>query len=129
MQIKPPDNEHLESLLPQPKKDKNKQPSCMSRLCGYLFPTKQTVPRKIHLTGKVNPPNYFENKVENRKYSVLTFVPAVLLGLLFTYIAPLAFVLFLTMLKEAYDDLKRYWKDKEANSTKYRFYTFKSNSS
>lgn len=44
-----------------------------------------------------------------------------LIGLLFTYVAPLAFVLLLTMLKEAYDDLKRYWKDKEANSTNYRY--------
>lgn len=36
-----------------------------------------------------------------------------------TYIAPLAFVLFVTMGKEAYDDYKRYLRDREANSQKY----------
>ena len=40
-------------------------------------------------------------------------------GFIATYIAPLAFVLFVTMGKEAYDDYKRYLRDKEANSTKY----------
>ncbi len=38
---------------------------------------------------------------------------------MFTYVAPLAFVLFLTMAKEAYDDFKRYKRDKEENSTLY----------
>ena len=37
-------------------------------------------------------------------------------GFLFTYIAPLAFVLSVTMLKEGYDDFGRYRRDKEANS-------------
>lgn len=36
-----------------------------------------------------------------------------------TYIAPLAFVLSVTMGKEAYDDYKRYLRDKEANSQRY----------
>jgi len=40
-------------------------------------------------------------------------------GFIVTYIAPLAFVLFVTMGKEAYDDYKRYLRDKEANSAKY----------
>ncbi|KAJ8519306.1 hypothetical protein ONZ45_g3743 [Pleurotus djamor] len=38
---------------------------------------------------------------------------------IFTYIAPLAFVLFVTMGKEAYDDYKRNLRDREANSQKY----------
>lgn len=37
-------------------------------------------------------------------------------GFLFTYITPVAFVLFLTFIKEFYDDIKRWQKDKEANS-------------
>ena len=41
-------------------------------------------------------------------------------GLLFSYVAPLAFVLSLTMLKEAYDDYLRFKRDKEANSYLYR---------
>lgn len=44
---------------------------------------------------------------------------AVKKGFLFTYIAPLVFVLSVTMLKEAYDDFKRWRRDKEANSQKY----------
>jgi phospholipid-translocating ATPase len=40
-------------------------------------------------------------------------------GFLFTYIAPLAFVLSITMLKEAVDDLARYRRDAEANSAVY----------
>ena len=40
-------------------------------------------------------------------------------GFIVTYIAPLAFVLFVTMGKEAYDDYKRHLRDKEANSAKY----------
>lgn len=36
-----------------------------------------------------------------------------------TYVAPLAFVLAVTMGKEAYDDYCRYLRDKEANSTRY----------
>ena len=36
-----------------------------------------------------------------------------------TYIAPLIFVLFVTMLKEAYDDILRLMRDRELNRTKY----------
>jgi phospholipid-translocating ATPase len=39
---------------------------------------------------------------------------------LVTYIAPLAFVLSVTIGKEAYDDYKRNQRDKEANSQRYR---------
>jgi len=42
------------------------------------------------------------------------------IGYLITYIGPLALVLMLTMLKEAYDDWERYKRDKEANSAKYK---------
>lgn len=40
-------------------------------------------------------------------------------GFLSTYVAPLAFVLTVTMGKEAHDDYKRNQRDKEANSAKY----------
>ena len=42
-----------------------------------------------------------------------------IIGFIATYIAPLAFVLFVTMGKEAYDDYKRHLRDNEANSAKY----------
>ena len=41
------------------------------------------------------------------------------LGFFISYIAPLMFVLCVTMLKEAYDDLSRMRRDKELNSTKF----------
>ena len=37
-----------------------------------------------------------------------------------TYIAPLAFVLIVTMLKESWDDYQRMLRDKELNLTKYQ---------
>ena len=40
-------------------------------------------------------------------------------GFILTYITPLAFVLFVTMGKEAYDDYKRHLRDREANSRRY----------
>ena len=41
------------------------------------------------------------------------------LGFIITYVAPLAFVLSVTMGKEAYDDYKRHLRDREANSQRY----------
>ncbi|KAG8902108.1 putative aminophospholipid-translocase [Tulasnella sp. 403] len=95
------------------------------------------------------PPEKLQNKfpanvVRNQKYNVVTFlplvfyeqfkfffnlyfllvalsqfIPALKIGFIVTYVAPLAFVLFVTMGKEAYDDYKRNLRDKEANSQKY----------
>lgn len=42
------------------------------------------------------------------------------LGFLFSYLSPLVMVMLLTLGKEAYDDYKRYKRDKESNSSKYR---------
>lgn len=80
----------------------------------------------------------------NQKYHILTFIPVVLynqfkfffnlfflviaitqffpilrVGFLFTYVAPLAFVLIITMVKEAWDDFLRFKRDKEINEKKY----------
>ncbi|KAH9957866.1 hypothetical protein BJV74DRAFT_880134 [Russula compacta] len=46
-------------------------------------------------------------------------VPALRTGFLVMYIAPLSFVLLVTMGKEAYDDYKRNLRDLEANSAHY----------
>lgn len=43
-----------------------------------------------------------------------------MVGYLFTYIAPLVFVLSITIAKEAYDDIKRYLIDKENNSQMFK---------
>lgn len=85
-----------------------------------------------------------ENIVKNTKYTIFSFLPVVLfeqfkfffnlyflvvaisqfipvlqVGYLFTYVAPLVFVLAITMAKEAYDDFQRYKRDQEANSQLY----------
>lgn len=51
--------------------------------------------------------------------SLSQFIPPLKVGYLFTYIAPLAFVLTITLLKEAADDIQRWRKDKEINSCQY----------
>ncbi|KYK61627.1 hypothetical protein DCS_02770 [Drechmeria coniospora] len=89
------------------------------------------------------------NIVSNAKYTALTFlpvtlynefsfffnmyfllvalsqaIPALRIGYLSTYVAPLAFVLCITMGKEAYDDIERRRRDTEANSEEYRVLLF-----
>ncbi|CAO1616277.1 unnamed protein product [Parajaminaea phylloscopi] len=93
------------------------------------------------ISGCKHPPNI----VRNQKYSVITFLPLVLyeqfkfffnlyfllvalsqfipplkIGFLATYIAPLSFVLAITIGKEALDDLERFKRDKESNSTPFQ---------
>jgi len=94
--------------------------------------------------ARPTPHGFSRNRVVNTKYTVLTFLPKVLfeqfryfmnmyfllvavsqffpplqLGLLFSYVAPLAFVLAVTMSKELYDDLQRYRKDRQLNLEQY----------
>lgn len=45
------------------------------------------------------------------------------LGYIVTYVAPLCFVLAVTIGKEAVDDMKRYRRDQEANSQRYQILT------
>ena len=47
------------------------------------------------------------------------FIPVLKVGFLFTYIAPLAFVLIVTLAKEAVDDIQRWRKDNEINRFQY----------
>ncbi|ORX34913.1 protein transporter [Kockovaella imperatae] len=100
----------------------------------------RTIP--LHLTA--SRATYPANVVRNQKYSVASFlplvfweqfkfffnfyflvvalsqfIPALKIGYIVTYVAPLAFVLAITMGKEAYDDYCRYLRDREANSTWY----------
>jgi phospholipid-translocating ATPase len=46
-------------------------------------------------------------------------VPALRVGFLISFVAPLVFVLAVTMIKEFYDDRSRYIKDTEINVTPY----------
>lgn len=87
---------------------------------------------------------YASNAISNAKYSVVTFVPCILyeqfkfffnlyfllvalsqaypplrIGYLSSYVVPLAFVLTVTMGKEAWDDIKRRRRDNESNMGQY----------
>uniref|UniRef100_A0A669BHJ0 Phospholipid-transporting ATPase n=1 Tax=Oreochromis niloticus TaxID=8128 RepID=A0A669BHJ0_ORENI len=87
---------------------------------------------------------YPKNAIKNQKYNIITFVPGVLyqqfkfflnlyflvvacsqfvpslkIGYLYTYWAPLGFVLAVTMVREAVDEVRRYQRDKEMNSQLY----------
>lgn len=52
------------------------------------------------------------------------FIPSIRIGYLYTYWAPLCFVISVTMLREAFDDIKRYARDKELNSQLYKILTY-----
>jgi phospholipid-translocating ATPase len=102
--------------------------------------------RRIRADGTTNPGRFMSNRQRNQKYNLISFVPVVLfnqfkffynsfflfialsqfypplkVGFMFTYIAPLAFVLAITLIKEAADDIQRYRKDKDINNTKYEY--------
>lgn len=47
-------------------------------------------------------------------------IPDVKIGYLYTYWGPLGFVLLVTIFREAIDDFRRYQRDREVNSQKYR---------
>ncbi|XP_023503786.1 probable phospholipid-transporting ATPase IIB isoform X3 [Equus przewalskii] len=84
------------------------------------------------------------NSIKNQKYNVFTFIPGVLyeqfkfflnlyflivscsqfvpalkIGYLYTYWAPLGFVLAVTIVREAVDEFRRFQRDKEVNSQLY----------
>lgn len=99
--------------------------------------------RKISI-GQYPPPRFPPNAVSNAKYTAWSFLPRTLynefsfffnmyfllvalsqiipslrIGYLSTYIAPLAFVLAVTLGKEAMDDVARRKRDSEANKEAY----------
>lgn len=118
--------------------------SCWRFLCCCFWGTDH-VSRLISLNRNMKVQwRYPRNVVINTKYTFITFVPQVLyeqfryffnmyfllvalsqifpplrIGLLFTYVAPLVFVLAVTMGKEAFDDIKRYRTDQQVNSQIY----------
>ncbi|XP_060030052.1 probable phospholipid-transporting ATPase IIB isoform X2 [Erinaceus europaeus] len=84
------------------------------------------------------------NAIKNQKYNIFTFVPGVLyeqfkfflnlyflvvscsqfvpalkIGYLYTYWAPLGFVLAVTIIREAIDECRRFQRDKEVNGQSY----------
>lgn len=99
--------------------------------------------------GQKQPQRFPPNAVSNAKYTPWSFlprtlynefklflnmyfllvalsqiIPALRIGYLSTYVAPLAFVLCITLGKEAYDDVNRRKRDNEANSEPYKVLRF-----
>jgi magnesium-transporting ATPase (P-type) len=104
-----------------------------------------TTERSIYFTPvsapASDPATFSANVIRNQKYSVITFLPLFLyeqfryffnqyfllvaltqffpvlqVGFLFTYVAPLVFVLLVAMIKEGYEDFKRFLRDTDANN-------------
>jgi phospholipid-translocating ATPase len=55
------------------------------------------------------------------------FIPAFQVGLLFSYVAPLVFVLLLTLLKEIFDEVKRYLRDRQTNIEPFNCFSLEKN--
>lgn len=104
---------------------------------------------RLVVVGSAQSTRFPPNIVSNAKYTAITFlpitlynefsfffnmyfllvalsqaIPALRIGYLSTYIGPLAFVLMITMGKEAYDDIERRRRDNEANSEPYTVVAF-----
>lgn len=103
--------------------------------------------------GQYPPPRFPPNAVSNAKYTAWSFLPRTLynefsfffnmyflmvalsqaipplrIGYLSTYVAPLAFVLAITLGKEALDDIARRRRDAEANKEEYTVLRLRDNS-
>ncbi|XP_074644613.1 putative phospholipid-transporting ATPase IIB isoform X2 [Tubulanus polymorphus] len=120
--------------------------SCWEGLCAKCRRKKEYKSRLVSVG--LHPPNeekFPANIIRNQKYSVITFIPVVLfeqfkfflnfyfllmalsqfipevrVGYLYTYWGPLGFVIFVTMLREMIDDIRRFKRDKEVNSQQYK---------
>ena len=133
-----------EPLLNMDEETKTKRARWCTKLYKCFGFGKPKPDRNIYMSGTTVPRSFPNNKLRNQKYYVITFIPQVLInqfkfffnffflmialsqfidvlkvGFLFTYVAPLVFVLVVTMLKEAWDDFQRYLRDKEINEKAY----------
>ena len=145
----PPEKAALkEDLIIEPQRySVNKKTSCCRNFCAIIFPCFKRVDitsrRIVYFNNPALNITNWENKEENNKYNLITFVPLVLfnqfkqfgnffyllmsiaqffpdlkVGYLFTYISPLSFVVCVSMAKELYDDINRRIQDKKTNSAK-----------
>eukprot|EP01091_Cochliopodium_minus_P003174 TRINITY_DN1300_c0_g1_i3.p1 TRINITY_DN1300_c0_g1~~TRINITY_DN1300_c0_g1_i3.p1 ORF type:complete len:210 (+),score=35.98 TRINITY_DN1300_c0_g1_i3:57-686(+) len=126
-------------------KDPKPKKSCKRRCSDFIKRKPDFKARDILVNGEMALGKYPANLLRNQKYNIFSFfflvlyeqfkfffnlyyliialtqfIPALQVGFLFTYVAPLAFVIIITMVKEAYDDLKRWKRDKEVNGRVYR---------
>jgi len=117
-----------------------------SRCCGWAWrccASREAAARTVWV-GRPTLAQFPPNVIRNQKYSVLTFLPLVLynqfkfflnlyflvmacsqfvpvlrIGYLYTYWGPLGFVISVTMVREAIDDIRRWQRDREVNLAKY----------
>lgn len=139
-----------EDLIQGPKPvSKIKKSSACIDFWANVFPCLKkvdtTTRRLVYFSDQDLNVTNWSNLEENNKYNAITFVPITLfnqfkqfgnffylvmtvsqfypelaVGFLFTYIAPLAFVVAVSMAKELYDDINRRIQDKKTNSSKIR---------
>ncbi|KAJ7360512.1 ATP synthase subunit 9 [Desmophyllum pertusum] len=120
--------------------------SCLESLAGKI----EMKPRTVVLGRQSATQKFPRNVICNQKYNIITFmprtlynqfkfflnmyflvvatsqfIPALRIGYLYTYWGPLAFVVFVTMCREAYDDFLRFRRDREVNSQQYKKLTKK----
>uniref|UniRef100_A0AC35FE80 P-type ATPase N-terminal domain-containing protein n=1 Tax=Panagrolaimus sp. PS1159 TaxID=55785 RepID=A0AC35FE80_9BILA len=120
----------------------------LSKCCRNIFQRKRSLHSRTIRVGHGpvghGGSNFPRNAVCNQKYNLFTFVPLVLfqqfkfflnlyfllmacsqfipaiqIGAPITYWGPLGFVLTITLIREAVDDIVRFWRDREMNSEKY----------
>lgn len=130
-------------MLAKKKKEAEALPRCygLRRCCGCIVSRER---RTISLSGSARPRSFPTNRENNQKYNIITllplvlfhqfkffynffflviglsqFIPALKVGFMFTYIAPLIFVLMITIIKEAFDDFQRKRKDRDLNNRHY----------
>uniref|UniRef100_A0A8D2LPF2 Phospholipid-transporting ATPase n=1 Tax=Varanus komodoensis TaxID=61221 RepID=A0A8D2LPF2_VARKO len=137
------DNIPLQPVRQKKRMDNKHRGGCCEclRCCGRREPRPRTVwlghPEK-------RDQRYPRNVINNQKYNFFTFLPAVLfnqfkyffnlyflflacsqfvpemrLGALYTYWVPLGFVLTVTIVREAVEEIRCYMRDKEVNSQIY----------
>ncbi|CRG93538.1 phospholipid-transporting ATPase, putative [Plasmodium gallinaceum] len=100
--------------------------------------------RYVNINGRTLPNFFCDNKIRSTKYSILTFIPLFLFyqfsdflnlfylcvsllqiipifntGYVFTFVAPLIFIIFISLINEVVDDFKRFIKDLENNNEIY----------
>ena len=139
-----------EDLIQGPKPvTTNKKSSACANFWSIIFPCLKKVDttsrRIVYFDDQSLNITNWSNKEENNKYNIVTFLPITLfnqfrqfgnffyllmsisqffpeiaVGFLFTYIAPLAFVIAVSMGKELYDDINRRIQDKNTNSAKIK---------
>uniref|UniRef100_A0A0X3PV87 Phospholipid-transporting ATPase n=1 Tax=Schistocephalus solidus TaxID=70667 RepID=A0A0X3PV87_SCHSO len=112
--------------------------------CAKCRPKKEYHSRMVNLGRPSKLVKYPPNVIRNQKYNVFSFIPLVLfeqfsvflnliflimacsqfievlrVGYLYTYWAPLGFVLCVAMIREAVDDIRRWSRDREVNNALY----------